>query len=256
MIPGEGGATLSKETDWVRGNDPYAPPVSDAADSLERPLQRAGVAGFDAQTSLLQVVMGSLLLQAFLQALNAAVSLLLAAGTLENGQVVKLVGVSHVASRTFAVVYLLGTIPFGLFLVRANKNARAFVTEAPADPFAVWRLREFGPAWMFWSFFVPLFNFVRPYQAVKAVWSCSAPVNGGLEAAQSEVLSTWWTAWLLSLAASRASLVVRTFELGAAGRDRMIAVSSLVTVAACLLAMRMIRALHARQLQRAAELWS
>jgi hypothetical protein len=275
---------LNKGTEPNETHDPYAPPASDFDGGLDESWQGAGDAGFGAQTLLVQALTGLLGLQALLQGLNAAACLLLAAGWVGVGHALDLVSISHVLVRAYPVAYYVGAIPFVLFLVGANKNARAFAaadadadTDAEPEPWgddpelwgdrperprpearhaSAWAIWSFSPASMFWWFCVPFLNFVRPYQAVKAVWACSAPEHGGLRAARTEVLSTWWTTWLVSLFAARSSASLKAFDLGPAQRDVIIAVVSLLGVASCVFALRMVFALHQRQRQRAAELWA
>jgi uncharacterized protein DUF4328 len=279
MISYGGGAQLSEDGERVGSRDPYAPPASDLDVALGHSWEGASDAGFGTQTLLVQALTGVLGLQALLQGINAVACLLLASGMIEVGHTLRLVGISGAIVKAYPFAYFVGIIPFAFFLVGANKNARAFAAADTENEPASWgdqpelwgdpeRPRDgrrlshalaisgFSPASMFWWFCVPFLSFVRPYQAVKAVWDCSASERGGLNAAHNDVLWTWWTAWLLSLFVSRASTAISALDLGVAARDLVIACGSLLTVAACLLALRMVRALHDRQRQRAAELWT
>jgi hypothetical protein len=99
------------------------------------------------------------------------------------------------ASSMFAfvayVVYLiafLGTaIVVGMWIYRAHANLHD--AGIPA--------LEFTPGWAVGWYFVPFANLVRPFQAMRELWSNSLDsaqaVNGGV---QSHV-GRWWAAWLL-----------------------------------------------------------
>jgi len=236
--------------------DPYAPPESELEASLESVLPSARRAGFATHALLVQAITGLLGVQAILHAINAVVCLLLASGMSEVAGAIELVPVSRALAGAQPFFYLMGIIPFALFLYGANKNARQFELAAgasdDAEQGAVW---SFSPGSMVWWYAVPFFNLVRPYQAVRAVWASSAPEYGGVEFIRSDILPAWWAAWLLALVASRGSAVLKETRLNVAARDVVIAVVSLLGVASCLLAVRMVRALYARQRQRAAELW-
>ena len=272
---------MDEQTGLGRAEDPYAPPASDA-DSVAAILHEgAGHYGYRAQGWLLPTLTGSLALQALLHGLNASACIALASGIGDPGMLLSL---SSFAVLVHPFLYFGGAIPFGIFLVDANKNARAFVTadaDSDEEPPQAWgdepelwgnepeRVEEderpklaramsiwaFSPASMVWWHFVPFLNLFRPYQALKAVWACSAPENEGLSGLRRDVLSLWWAGWLGNLLASRVS-TMKTLSSSFATHDLTIAICGIVSAVACLLALRMVRALSERQQRRATELWS
>lgn len=60
-------------------------------------------------------------------------------------------------------LYLFTVVIFGRWIVRANKNVRAF----GADGLRI------TPGWAVGYFFVPIINLWRPYQAMKDLWRAS-----------------------------------------------------------------------------------
>lgn len=262
--------------------DPYTPPASDAG-SVGAPLNEgARDYGYHARSWLLPTVIGLLGLQSLVHGVNAIACIALG---FRIGDQEALLSLSRFSVLFFPFVYYGGLIPFGVFLVDANKNARAFVAAAAdknEEPPQVWgdepelwgdepeRLEQdeqdeqpklaralsiwtFSPASMVWWHFVPFLNLVRPYQAVKAVWECSAPEHASRLALRSNVLSWWWAAWLGNLLASRVrgTKMFSSFEV----HDLMLATCDIMSVVACVFALRMVRALSERQHRRAAELW-
>ena len=73
--------------------------------------------------------------------------------------------VLFLSSLSYLVVYLGGIFFFFMWLVRANKNARALGA----------RDMEFTPGWMVGWFFVPLANLFKPYEAVEELYLASDP---------------------------------------------------------------------------------
>ena len=91
----------------------------------------------------------------------------------------------ELVERAVQVSYLVSLLPFGLFLVRANKNATAFG-----------RQLSFSPASMVWWFCVPFLNLVRPYEAVKSVWDASVSTRF-YSFERDNVLTLWWGFWVM-----------------------------------------------------------
>lgn len=130
-------------------------------------------------------------------------------------------------------------IPFGMFLVRANKNARE-LSDFPL---------HFTPASMVWWFAVPFLSLVRPYQAVKEVWRRSAPPHTGGRT-DAGLIEFWWVAWLASTAGSNIiELLMRGAEVKV--HNFLAAFDNAVSFAVCVLAMLMVRQLHQRQITSA-----
>ena len=85
-------------------------------------------------------------------------------------------------------VYLITSIPFLMWIYRANLNCRGFGANE----------MKFTPGWSVGYFFIPFVNLVRPYQAMKQIWQASHdPMNWQLQPV-SPILGWWWALWILS----------------------------------------------------------
>lgn len=131
------------------------------------------------------------------------------------------------------VLHLVTIVVFAMFLVRSNKNARA-VSGAPL---------EVTPAWMFWWFCIPFANLFKPYVAVREVWERSKGAAPGL-------LGLWWAAWVISGILGQIALRMVDPDDSIPellSTDRMVLASEVASLAAAVLALWMVRALHAGQ---------
>ena len=96
--------------------------------------------------------------------------------------------VLFLSSLSYLVVYL-GGIFFFMWLVRANKNARALGA----------RDMEFTPGWMVGWFFVPLANLFKPYEVVEELYLASDPGSDAESWGAAEMPRTilaWWLSWI------------------------------------------------------------
>jgi hypothetical protein len=210
--------------------NPYEAPSGEAAQRPELSLEYS-------QTTLVSILTGLLAVQALLGAVTAAgcVALNVATLTLETEeQVVSLTNKLAVAG---VWLYYTTFIPFGMFLVRANKNARK-ISDAPM---------AFTPGSMVWWFAVPVFSLFKPYQAVREVWTQSTPLfDDGQVPVTSNLLGLWWGAWLASTVVSRiTSLTLRSAE--PATHNAIAAFDNILAVALCALAIQLVRGLDGRQ---------
>lgn len=106
---------------------------------------------------------------------------------------------------------------------------------------------------MVWWFAVPIFHLFRPYQAVQAVWFCSAPERDGIESAsQDGVLTIWWTGWVALTLWDTTQLLIGKVDPHT--HNMLAIITGVVGAAACFAALAMVRALQRRQVQRAREL--
>lgn len=131
------------------------------------------------------------------------------------------------------------TIPFAVFLYRANQNARALRPRGKM---------QFSPASMLWWYAVPFLNLIRPYQAVQEVWEVSTPKAE--DVSDRSPVAAWWALFVLN------EVVPRLFMSSA---DRAIArlgfgLGAVLGLPLVFAAARMVRALHLRQRARASEL--
>ena len=150
-----------------------------------------------------------------------------------------LLGLLHI------LVYLPTVVVFAMFLRRASSNARALGAHS----------MRFTPGWVVGWFFVPIANLFKPYQTVREIWEVSRPAQE--IAMLPALLPLWWAAWLASNLMGNVS-----FRLAMAGDDLPSLITSaqfniataLVSVVCAVLALLLVRRLHAIQQQKSAEL--
>jgi hypothetical protein len=131
------------------------------------------------------------------------------------------------------VAHLVTIVIFAMFLVRANKNARAVSGQS----------LEVTPAWMVWWFCIPFANLFKPYVAVREVWEHS-------KGAVPPLFGLWWGAWVLS--GILGQIVWRMTDPNDSipellSTDRVVLAGDVVDIASALLALWMVRSLHAGQ---------
>lgn len=147
-----------------------------------------------------------------------------------------LIGLAHIG------LFPSTAVLFGMWIHRANRNARALTTEP----------MQFSPGWSVGWYFVPIMNLFKPYQAMKEIWEVSGrwrrPDSQG--GGSSSPLPWWWAAWVLSGVVGQAAFRA---SLRAESLDELL-VSSWITlggdildVPLALLALLVVRGVHARQ---------
>lgn len=102
----------------------------------------------------------------------------------------------------FVVAYLFSGIIFLVWLFRIYKNLESLRT----DPI------EFSPGWAVGWWFIPLLNFVKPFQVVRDAWLESDPkVNleadlfSRIKGGGPNFLTVWWAFWIFGLLLSNVS---------------------------------------------------
>ena len=88
------------------------------------------------------------------------------------------------ASIAFAALglYIVTAITFGIWIVRAHKNLRAFgITDT-----------TYTPGWALGWFFVPFLNLVRPFQAMKELWQASHAGAEWSKSSSTKLVNSWW----------------------------------------------------------------
>jgi hypothetical protein len=95
-----------------------------------------------------------------------------------------LVGFSHLG--ILIVLYFV----FGKWIYRASANAHVL---APS-------FMTHTPGWAVGSYFIPILNLIRPYEAMKETWQVSATQKGQepADVTTPGILRLWWAAWLIS----------------------------------------------------------
>ncbi|HTJ84290.1 MAG TPA: DUF4328 domain-containing protein [Polyangiaceae bacterium] len=231
--------------DPVEPLNPYAPPKSTSGvePRAEAPRLEGPDGPYKDQSSVVAILRVLLALMGLNEGVAAVVCLALNQETIDGETSDALVRTSAILVGVTSLLFLVIAIPFGRFLVQANRNARVL----GGTPLG------FTPGSMVWWFVVPFANWVRPYQAVRAVWDASAPRRDGARpVGTSSVLTPWWAAWLLDTLGSRMITGLGSSS-DPAERNFLLAGSHLAGVALCFFAERLVRLLHERQVARAEE---
>jgi hypothetical protein len=235
-------AVVPKASDR-RPKNPYAAPDTDDLAQEEADIAHAEAAGYTDQSGIVLLTSALLCVQ-FVLALGKGIAcLLLNTSTIGPEYGTELVDATQHAATGLQYLFWITWLPFGAFLVRSNKNARVFGLTSLA----------FTPASMVWWYCVPLLSFVRPFQAVKAVWAASAPSEENSVAENdTNIVTLWWTAWLVDMFVSKIINFALT-DPEPYSHNVALAVEAATSAVLYFLALRMVRALHARQQQRATE---
>jgi hypothetical protein len=127
---------------------------------------------------------------------------------------------------------VLGAVFFGMWMNRAAHNVRALGHMG----------FEISPGFGVGSFFIPILNLWKPYQAMQDIWRASNAGRGDswLSVPTGDIVKGWWAAWLLAGFLGRATSASDDF--GAID----VAVA-LLTFAAAGLCIAMMRAVNAAQ---------
>jgi len=94
----------------------------------------------------------------------------------------------HFVALFTVLVYLVTAVVFGRWIYRANRNVRALGAQG----------LRFTPGWAVGYFFVPIFNWWRPYQAMKDLWRASQNPAAWQGIKPGSILGIWWGLWLAS----------------------------------------------------------
>lgn len=135
------------------------------------------------------------------------------------------------------VSLLCGAIFFGMWMNRAAHNVRALGHTG----------FEISPAFGVGSFFIPIMNLWKPYQAMQDIWRASLAHRNDswLSTPTGDLVKGWWAAWLLAGFVGRAASTSDT--LG--GIDVVVALMLFVAAALCILMMRAVE--NGQEAQRA-----
>lgn len=148
---------------------------------------------------------------------------------------------------TQMAAFLACVILFCMTVNRFNKNARALGSKG----------LEYTPGWAVGWFFIPIANLFKPYQAVKEIYQASDPRVGEYDWRQSLILAPlgwWWAAWIIGNIVDNIEMRIawRQIPVPAELSVGISIVSLVLTVAAGILAILVMRAILARQEEKAA----
>lgn len=93
-----------------------------------------------------------------------------------------------VLGAVYTVAYLITGVTFLRWIYRANLNCHGFNPDA----------MRFTPGWSVASFFIPILNLFRPYQAMKEIWLVSRNPLRWKDQPGGALLGWWWALWLIS----------------------------------------------------------
>lgn len=146
------------------------------------------------------------------------------------------------AAVAFAALglYIVTAISFGIWIVRAHKNLRAF---------GIQRL-SYTPGWALGWFFVPFLNFVRPFQAMKELWQASHAGAEWSKSGSTTLVNFWWCLWLFS--GVYGTLITRLFTSQSSIDDLLMGTKAsmagfLITIPVYILALKLVRGIHNAQ---------
>lgn len=146
------------------------------------------------------------------------------------------------ASVAFAALglWIVNVISFGIWIVRAHKNLRAFgITDA-----------TYTPGWALGWFFVPIANLVQPFQAMKELWQASHVGAEWSKSSSTKIVNSWWCLWLLS--SVYGALIGRVLTLENSIDElimgtKLSMAGFLIHIPLCLLALKLVRGIHNAQ---------
>ncbi len=147
-------------------------------------------------------------------------------------------------SMAWIVCFLTTTVLFGRWLHSAYHNVIVLQPQADRDRLGL----TFTPGRAVASFFIPLFNLWRPYQAVRELWDSSAPADNAGQT--SNVVAVWWSAWLAAQFIGRAGERMLRPDAGEhllVPGLAAVTISQLIWIAAAALAINVIRGVEHRQ---------
>lgn len=146
-------------------------------------------------------------------------------------------------------IYVFAVVTFLMWLYRGYSNLPSLRSDNT----------EFSPGWAVGWWFIPFANLVKPFQAVRTLWSESDPdfdaelgFLSKVQAGAPAFMGFWWAAWLLSNFA--ANVAGRFFDpdakTGVEAGAYAYVFAGLMTAVAALLALKVILSITDRQEQR------
>jgi uncharacterized protein DUF4328/uncharacterized protein DUF4339 len=148
------------------------------------------------------------------------------------------------------VIVTLGILQLLLYWTTAGFFAAwAYQAYQNLKAFRVRNLR-FTPGWAAGGFFVPFLNFVRPFQVFRELWKASDPSSNEenwVSASTGPLLIAWWAGFLFMCLLGQIALHLPT-DVDASGFGMF---SDLVSIAATVLAILVVRKINERQQTKA-----
>jgi hypothetical protein len=138
-------------------------------------------------------------------------------------------------------MHILTVVLFCMTVFRFNKNARALGSQG----------LEYTPGWSVGWFFIPIANLFKPFQAVSEIYKASDPKAGAFDWRQSPTdtaLGWWWGTWIIGNIISQVEIRMqfRQIEVPPEVSLSVSGISLVFTIAAGILAIYVVRSIHAR----------
>ena len=143
-------------------------------------------------------------------------------------------------------VYIATIVVFLMWLYRSYENLPSFGVRR--------NTLKYSSGWAVGSFFIPFVSLVIPYRAVKELWNKSVPNSGDLfsDLGPPGFFPLWWAAWLISNFASQTYLRLSwRNELSTEATAVFGIVTSILDIAAAVLAMMVVREIDRQQIESA-----
>jgi hypothetical protein len=123
---------------------------------------------------------------------------------------------------------ITGAVFFGMWMNRAAHNVRALGHTG----------FEISPAFGVGSFYIPIMNLWKPYQAMQDIWRASLANRNDswLSTPSGDLVKGWWAAWLVAGFAGRISGASENFT----GVDVVVSLVLFVAAALCIMMMHAI----------------
>lgn len=125
---------------------------------------------------------------------------------------------------------------------------------------ANFNLRQLGvtnlkhtPGWAIGWYFVPIFNFWKPYQAMREIWLASHDLHNWTDKNVSSLLPWWWGLWIIGGIVERAAtrLAMRANSVDEYLFVDILTITSIaITIPLTLMLLKIIRSICDEQVQR------
>jgi hypothetical protein len=143
-------------------------------------------------------------------------------------------------------VYIGTTVVFLMWLYRVSNNVAAFGKRTANSS-----------GWAVGSFFVPIANLFIPYQSIKDIWSKSEPTGADAtfySYSPPGFFPAWWGFWIASNIASNAYFRMTLAEAPLEGSAIVGILSEILSIAAAVFAIQVVKEIDRRQEERAQNL--
>ncbi len=143
----------------------------------------------------LKAALGALVLASLFTATSTWLQIALLKQAQNGGEITEAAAATNdlrqsVSGISYFVVYLTTAILFLRWTYLTKKNASCLGAED----------MDFSPSWSVGSYFIPIFSFWKPYQALKETFRASHPQfkDNWRAAPHPSLLPVWWTLWIIS----------------------------------------------------------